>query len=71
MTRDQLFASSVEILQLSALILDVDAVHKWSWYSRIHIQWHIVAFVLSEICRRPPSPACETAWGAVVTMYTV
>lgn len=71
MTRDQLFDSSVEILQVSAQIINIDPAHKWSWYSKIHIQWHIVAFVLSEICRRPPSPACERAWAAVVTMYTV
>lgn len=71
MTRDQLFASSVEILQLSARILNIDAAHRWSWYSKIHVQWHIVAFVLSEICRRPPSSECDEAWAAVSTMYTV
>lgn len=71
MTRDQLFASSIEVLELSARIIHIDAAHKWSWYSKIHIQWHIVAFVLSEICRRPPSPACERAWATVTTMYAV
>lgn len=71
MTRDQLFASSVEILQLSAQIINIDAAHRWSWYSKIHIQWHIVAFVLSEICRRPPCAECDQAWAAVSTMYTV
>lgn len=71
MSRDQLFASSIEILQLSSQILDVDAANKWSWYSKIHVQWHVVAFVLSEICRRPPSPQCDQAWTAVSKMYAV
>lgn len=71
MTRDQLFAASVETLQLSAQITLLDAAHKWSWFTKIHAHWHIAAFVLSELCRRPPSPACERAWAAVTTMYTV
>lgn len=71
MTRDQLFASSVEILRLSAQILNIDAAHRWSWYSKVHIQWHIVAFVLSELCCRPPSAECDQAWAAVSEMYTV
>lgn len=71
MSRDQLFTSSIEILQLSSQILDVDAAHKWSWYSKIHVQWHVVAFVLSEICRRHPSTQCDQAWTAVSAMYAV
>lgn len=71
MSRDQLFSSSIEILQLSSQILDVDAAHRWSWYSKIHVQWHVVAFVLSEICRRHPSAQCDQAWTAVSAMYAV
>ncbi|KAJ4419179.1 hypothetical protein N0V82_005086 [Gnomoniopsis sp. IMI 355080] len=71
MTHDQLFASSVEILQLSVQMLNIDATHRWAWYTKIHIQWHIVAFVLSELCRRPPSAECDQAWAAVSRMYTV
>lgn len=30
-----------------------------------------MAFVLSEICSRPPSPDCDRAWGYVCTVYDV
>ena len=32
------------------------------------MQWQSVAFVLSEICSRPPSPDCDRAWGYACTL---
>lgn len=68
-TRDQVFHCLIEILELSGQILSHPATIRFAWYSRSHVQWHVVAFVLAEICRRPPSPDCDRAWAAVTTMY--
>ncbi|GLA55670.1 hypothetical protein AnigIFM63604_002612 [Aspergillus niger] len=67
--RDQLFMSSIEVLELSSLVLTSKAIAHWSWHSKTHIQWHAVAFVLSEICTRPPSADCDRAWQYVNTVY--
>lgn len=34
-----------------------------------HVQWNAVAFALSEICSRPPSPDCDRAWCYVCTLF--
>lgn len=68
-SRDQLFSTSVEALDLSSQLLHNPSVAKYRWYSQTHVHWHIVAFVLYEICRRPASPECERAWASVTKMY--
>ncbi|PSR78258.1 fungal-specific transcription factor domain-domain-containing protein, partial [Coniella lustricola] len=68
LTRDELFLASVEILELCHQLLTLPAMRNWSWYARSHVQWHVVAFVLLEICSRPPSPMCERAWTCAAVM---
>jgi Fungal specific transcription factor domain len=67
--RDQIFSASIEILELSSLLLTNKDLSKWTWYTKTHIQWHTVAFVLSELCSRPPSPECDRAWDYITTVY--
>lgn len=67
--RDNLFQTSTDILELSSLLLTNKTVARWSWHSRTHVQWHAVAFVLSEICLRPPGPDCDRAWAVACTVY--
>lgn len=67
--QDQLFKTSIEVLELSSLLFTNKDISKWNWHSKTHIQWHAVAFVLSEICSRPPSPDCDRAWKHVSTVY--
>ncbi|KAI2602456.1 hypothetical protein GGR54DRAFT_502240 [Hypoxylon sp. NC1633] len=69
--RDRLFLTSTKILELSSLLLANSNTARWTWHSKTHIQWHAVAFVLSEICSRPPSADCDRAWGYVKTVYDV
>ncbi|KAJ6006247.1 hypothetical protein N7451_004191 [Penicillium sp. IBT 35674x] len=67
--RDKLFFTSLKILELSqGLLRDSDIIHL-SWHSKTHVQWHAVAFLLSEICLRPPSGDCDRAWGYIQTIY--
>lgn len=67
--RNQLFQTSIDILELSSLLLTNKTVARWSWHSRTHVQWHAVAFVLSDICLRLPGPDCDRAWNLACTVY--
>ncbi|KAL2820172.1 hypothetical protein BDW59DRAFT_181534 [Aspergillus cavernicola] len=67
--RDRLFTDSIEVLQLSTFLLTGGDVQKWAWHSKTHIQWHAVAFVLAELCSRPPSLECDRAWECVNGVY--
>ncbi|KAI7774093.1 hypothetical protein LA080_009296 [Diaporthe eres] len=68
-TRDRLFITSVEVLELSTTILTHPKLVRWAWYSRTYVQWHAIGFVLAEICCRPPSAECDRAWTAVMGVY--
>ncbi|KAH8199071.1 hypothetical protein TruAng_006758 [Truncatella angustata] len=67
--RDQLFSTSIEVLELSYLLLTDRNLARWTWHSKSHVQWHAIALVLSEISSRPPSPLCDRAWQCVCTVY--
>lgn len=71
LTRDQLFHTSIEVLELTTHALDSPDVRKFKWHWISHAQWHVVAFVLSEICRRPASPDCEKAWNVAMTVCSI
>ncbi|CVK96752.1 related to bikaverin cluster-transcription factor [Fusarium mangiferae] len=67
--RDQLFSTSMEVLELSSFILTNTSISKWTWHSKAHIQWHAAIFVLSEICSRPASTECDQAWEFINTVH--
>ncbi|KAF7522764.1 hypothetical protein PCG10_007278 [Penicillium crustosum] len=67
--RDELFRTSIELLEVSGMLLTNKDITKWTWYSTTHIQWGGMAFVLSELCARPHSPECDRAWDCVTTVY--
>ncbi|KAL2831343.1 hypothetical protein BJY01DRAFT_226628, partial [Aspergillus pseudoustus] len=67
--RDRLFHDSIEVLQLSGFLLTDNEVQPWAWHSKTHIQWHAVAFVLADLCWRPPSAECDHAWECVNVVY--
>ncbi|KAL4780092.1 hypothetical protein BJX76DRAFT_339132 [Aspergillus varians] len=67
--RDQLFRGSVEILELSTSLLTGEDIQRWAWHCKTHLQWYYVAFLLAEICWRPPSPECDHAWQCVSVVY--
>lgn len=67
--RDQLFTISIKVLELSCELLTSPALAQWTWHAKTHVQWHAVAFVLSEICSRPPSQDCDHGWEYIQTVY--
>lgn len=64
-SRDRLFSISLEILEFSNLLLSDKSLAKFAWHSKTHVQWHSIAFILSEICSRPPSAECDRAWQCI------
>ncbi|KAI1152850.1 transcription factor [Nemania diffusa] len=66
---NELFKASTEILQVSGTLLSDRAISQFTWYSKTHIQWGAMAFVLSELCVRPQSAECDRAWEYVETVY--
>lgn len=67
--RDQLFTISIKVLELSCELLTSPALAQWTWHCKTHVQWHAVAFVLSEICSRPPSQDCDRGWEYTQALY--
>ena len=67
--RDRLFVTSVEIIEFSCLLENNENTAKWGWLFRTYMQWHSIAFVLSELCHRPPGQDYERAWKAVESVY--
>lgn len=42
---------------------------EWSWPCKSHREWHVVAFILSEVCIRPLGPEINDAWDVMTRIY--
>ncbi|KAJ5308887.1 hypothetical protein N7508_004266 [Penicillium antarcticum] len=69
-TRESLFLTAIEVLEFGRLLEADPKTAKWGWLFRTNMQWHGVAFVLSEICVRPICPVTDRAWSAVSSLYS-
>ncbi|KAL4908650.1 hypothetical protein BDW74DRAFT_166246 [Aspergillus multicolor] len=67
--RERLFTESIEVLEISNDILSCDDVRQWAWHSKTHVQWYSIAFLLAELCQRPPGILCDRAWECVSAVY--
>lgn len=68
-TRQRLFLTSIEVIEFSHLLETNENTSKWSWLFRTYVQWHAIAFVLSELCVRPCCPVVDRAWMAVNSVW--
>ncbi|OJD12422.1 hypothetical protein AJ78_06986 [Emergomyces pasteurianus Ep9510] len=68
---NRLFLASIEVLEFSCLLQTTESTKKWSWLFRTHMQWNSIAFLLSELCVRPISPAVDRAWHAINSVYEI
>ncbi|PSN65272.1 hypothetical protein BS50DRAFT_575317 [Corynespora cassiicola Philippines] len=64
-TKDKLFITSLENLEYSLLLETEARTMKWGWLFRTYVQWHAIAFLLSELCVRTKGEAVERAWRAL------
>jgi hypothetical protein len=68
-SRENLFVTSVEVAEFTRLLGQDQTTAKWSWLFVTNMQWHLIAFVLSELCVRPLSPLTDRAWQVVSSLY--
>ena len=64
-TKDRLFITSLENVEYSILLETEARTMKWGWLFRTYVQWHAIAFLLSELCVRTKGAAVERAWRAL------
>lgn len=64
-TKDKLFITSLENVEYAILLETEFRTMKWGWLFRTYVQWHAIAFLLSELCVRTKGEAVERAWRAL------
>lgn len=70
-SRENLFYTSIEVVEFARLLETNEHTSKWGWLFATNMQWHSIAFVLSELCVRPPSSITERAWQIVSSVYNL
>lgn len=68
-TKDRLFATSVEVVEFSRLLETETSTIKWGWLFRTYVQWHAVAYILSELCTRTRGEMVDRAWAAIDSVF--
>lgn len=64
-TKEKLFITSLENIEYSLLLETEARTMKWGWLFKTYMQWHALAFILSELCHRTNGDLVERAWSAV------
>ncbi|KAK5122667.1 hypothetical protein LTR85_003930 [Meristemomyces frigidus] len=64
-TKEKLFITSLENIEYAMLLETEARTMKWGWLFRTYMQWHALAFMLSELCHRTSGDLVERAWVAV------
>ncbi|KAI1822925.1 fungal-specific transcription factor domain-containing protein [Xylaria intraflava] len=69
--RDRLFMASIEVVEYSRLLIVEPKVSHWRWLFQTYHQWHAVAYLLLEVCRRSWSASAERGWIALNAAFQV
>lgn len=64
-TKEKLFITSLENMEYSILLETESRTMKWGWLFKTYMQWHALAFMLSELCVRTTGDLVDRAWTAV------
>ncbi|KAJ4332670.1 hypothetical protein N0V95_009608 [Ascochyta clinopodiicola] len=64
-TKDKLFDTSLESVEYAMLLETEAQTLNWDWLCRTYVQWHAIAFLLSELCVRTKGEAVSRAWRAL------
>ena len=63
--REKLFITSLENMEYAVLLETESRTVKYGWLFKTYMQWHAIAFILSELCHRTRGDLVERAWLAV------
>ncbi|KAF1816509.1 hypothetical protein P152DRAFT_428643 [Eremomyces bilateralis CBS 781.70] len=64
-TKDKLFVTSLENVEYALLLEKEERTRKWGWLFTTYMQWHAIAYLLTELCVRTSGDTVERAWHAV------
>lgn len=67
-TKDRLH-TSIEVIEFSRLLETERTTLKWGWLFRTYVQWHALAFVLSQLCTRTEGPDVDKAWLVIESVF--
>lgn len=68
-TQNRLFMTSIEVVKFSRLLETEKSTLKWGWLFRTYVQWHAVAFILSQLCTRTKGPEAEHGWEVIESVF--
>ena len=55
--------SAIEVIEYANLLTSESWASKWAWTFRNQVQWHAMAYVLADLCRRPNrNDLVDRAW---------
>lgn len=60
--RQRLFVSAIEIIECNHKLNSDPRCKQYRWLFKTYPQWHAIAYVLIEICRRPWTALVERGW---------
>ncbi|CAI4218465.1 unnamed protein product [Parascedosporium putredinis] len=60
--KERLFVSAVEIIEYTYKLNTELQFKPWRWLFQTYTQWHAIAYILLEMCRRPWTATLERAW---------
>ncbi|TKX19193.1 fungal specific transcription factor domain-containing protein 69 [Elsinoe australis] len=63
--KDKLFITSLENIEYALLLETETRTMKWGWLFKTYMQWHAMAFILSELTKKTKGPLVERAWLAI------
>ncbi|CZR69851.1 uncharacterized protein PAC_19751 [Phialocephala subalpina] len=65
---DKMFVTSIEVVELRRM-LEAETTKQWHWYLGTIIQWHSIAYLLSELCVREPDDNVARAWNVLDQVF--
>ncbi|KUJ13652.1 uncharacterized protein LY89DRAFT_621222 [Mollisia scopiformis] len=65
---DKMFVTSIEVVELRRM-LEAETTKHWHWYLGTIIQWHSIAYLLSELCVREPDDNVARAWNVLDLIF--
>ncbi|CAD6573380.1 MAG: hypothetical protein ASARMPRED_006024 [Alectoria sarmentosa] len=68
-TKDRLFCTSLEVIEFSRLLETEKTTLRWGWLFRTYVQWHALAFVLSQLCTRTIGSDVDKAWMIIEAVF--
>ncbi|KAJ5702185.1 hypothetical protein N7488_009733 [Penicillium malachiteum] len=68
-SKDMLFRTGVEVLEFMHVLQDNELTEEWKWLWKGFREWHVMGYILTELCSRPLDAESNHAWDMATKMY--